>query len=109
MKKFLFLGISTVLLTASGCATESYVQQQIDPLSKRVGALEATVSAMENKLDHMPVAAGGLSPADRALLEDAKKNADMAATSAKEAAASANEAKMEAQKGQKLLELEQKK
>ncbi|HEX9024506.1 MAG TPA: hypothetical protein VF799_11780 [Geobacteraceae bacterium] len=112
MKKALFLVMSLALLIASGCATEGYVKDQLDPLCKRVSDLEAKVAGIESRLNQMPTSAG-MSEADKAALqkadESAKESAAKAEDAAKRAEAAAKEAELAAKKGAKLLELEQKK
>jgi len=49
-------GIFLVLLCAaalSGCATESYVKEQTDPLNTRLCTLESKVGALENRMNDM--------------------------------------------------------
>ncbi len=112
MKRLMFLGLSVVLLTAAGCATEGYVKDQLDPLCKRVSDLETRVAGIESKLNQMPTS-GGMSAADKATLEKsdeaAKESAARAEAAANRAEAAAKEAEQAAKKGAKLLELEQKK
>lgn len=112
MKRFLLLGMLALLLTASGCATKSYVMEQTEPLNRRVGDLDSRLTALENIINRMPTTLP-LAPADRELLQNAaqkaQSSADMAAESAKKAEEAANQAQTAAKKGEKLLELEQKK
>ena len=114
MKKILFLGMSVLLLTATGCATKTFVLQQTDPINKKIGDLDSRLSALEYKIDHLP--APSLSPTDKDALQKAldgaqkaQDSANAAADSAKKAEDAANAAQTAAQKGNKILELEQKK
>ena len=119
MKRAMYLGLSIVLLTASGCATEGYVKEQVDMVCKRVSDLEAKVNGLEDRMNKMPTTLP-MNEQDKAMLDkalqDAKAsaaNADAAAGKADAAAsraeAAAGRAEQAAKKGSKLLELEQKK
>ncbi len=85
MKKFyavlLLLGIVSAL--SYGCATQDYVKQQIEPLSRRISKLEAE-------------------------LEHAKKEGARTRTMAQEAAKSAERAEAAAKKASKAFELQPK-
>ncbi|HLN90263.1 MAG TPA: hypothetical protein VK429_00225, partial [Patescibacteria group bacterium] len=63
MKKVMLVLTSIAVLFASGCATKNYVKTQVDPLSDRIGRIEARLNAMDGKLDQA-VKTGQLSTAD---------------------------------------------
>ena len=130
MKKVALVVSSIALLFASGCATKEYVKTQVDPLSDRIGRIEARLNAVEAKLNQAVAKEAELSQADRAAINEAKamsKNAlDMAnkaeaealraggdanraEAAAKKAEAAASEAEKAAAKTEKLFRLEQKK
>ena len=47
MKKVILVISSIALLFASGCATKGYVKTQVDPVSDRIGRVEARLDAIE--------------------------------------------------------------
>src|SRR5659263_298003 len=51
MKKVMLVISSIAVLFASGCATKGYVKTQVDPVSDRIGRIEARMNAAEGKLD----------------------------------------------------------
>ena len=74
------LGIAVVAMLAAGCATNSSVKKQIDPLSDRVSAMESRLADMNRKLD-----------TQSADLQSAQKNlADMNAAAQKSQQAAAD-------------------
>jgi outer membrane murein-binding lipoprotein Lpp len=86
-------GIFLVLLCAaalSGCATESFVREQIDPLNARVCTLESKVGALENRMNDMDgkmTAYPGDIAAAKQAADDAAAKADAAAQKADDCAA----------------------
>ncbi len=94
------IGVVAFGLLVAGCATESSVKKQIDPLADRVTALEKAQASTNAKLD-----------AQQAELAALKRNASDASAradqSAKEAAAAADRAEAAAQKSAKAFELSQ--
>ena len=126
MKKVMLVLTSIAVLFASGCATKNYVKTQVDPLSDRIGRIEARLNAMDTKLDQA-VKTGQLSTADikaaRAEIAEAKDmakkaeadaaraagDADKAAAAAKNAEEAAKNAEKTAAKTEKMFHLQQKK
>lgn len=102
------LGIAIFALVSIGCATNSSVKQQIDPLSERLAAVEARNSAMEAKLAELSRKADTQAgeTARVALVEDTAEKAQQAAADAEAAAARAETA---ADKAAKAFELGQRK
>src|SRR5574342_797109 len=129
MKKVALVIASVVLLFATGCATKGDVKSQVDPLSDRIGRVEARLNAIEAK-PNQPMKPAELSESDRAALEEAKTmatkatalankaeseatraggNADRAEAAAKKAEDAASAAEKSAAKAEKIFRLEQKK
>ncbi|HLN79524.1 MAG TPA: hypothetical protein VK185_00865 [Candidatus Bathyarchaeia archaeon] len=126
MKKVMLVLTSIAVLFASGCATKNYVKTQVDPLSDRIGRIEARLNAMDGKLDQA-VKTGQLSTAEakaaRAEIAEAKDmakkaeadaaraagDADKAAAAAKNAEEAAKNAEKTAAKTEKMFHLQQKK
>ena len=118
MKRLALLWLFIPLL-ASGCATEDYVQRQLNPLAcridiieakttdmeRRLNLLETRVSTLETRVEALPTSIE-LNPADRALLTDAVTRAEAAANNAQNAAAAAEQA---SQRATRAFELGQKK
>jgi len=86
-------GIFMVLLCAaalSGCATESFVKEQTDPLNARLCTLEAKVGALENRANDMDGKITTLSSdvaANKQAAADAAAKADAASQKADDCAA----------------------
>lgn len=92
MKRTAFVILSAVLLLGTGCATKEYVKTQVDPLSDRLGKIEARLNDLDAKINQVAAKEAQLTPADRAAIDEAKtmaKNAMDAATKAQADAASA--------------------
>ncbi len=87
-------------LLVAGCATESSVKKQMEPLADRVTALEKAQAATNAKLDAQQSELAALKRSS----SDASARADQ---SAKEAAAAADRAEAAAQKATKAFELGQ--
>jgi len=98
-------GILMVLICAaalSGCATESFVREQTDPLNARLCTLESKVGALENKVNDMDGKMTTLSG-------DVAANKQAAADAAAMANAAAQQADNCAARCSKAFELGQKK
>ncbi len=125
MKKLLLMGLALALLTP-GCVTKEYVRMETAPLNTRLNDLDAKLAGIENRLSQMPTAsemvagnktvlekAGEMNKNNAAKAEAAANSAEAAATraetAAKTAETAAGEAQRSAEKGAKLLELQQKK
>ncbi|BCS55498.1 hypothetical protein [Geobacter sp. SVR] len=100
----------------AGCATEGFVNRQIDPLADRLGKIEAKLSALEKQAAAAKAGANELSPADQAALKEARDLSKMAYEKAcrleeqvKRAEEAAVDASNSARKNQKMFELQQKK
>jgi len=105
-------GIFMVLLCAaalSGCATESYVKEQVDPLNARLCNLEAKVGALENKMNDMDGKMTTLSSDVDAAKQAAADAASKADAAAQKADAAAQKADACAARCGKAFELGQKK
>lgn len=92
MKKVILVISSIALLFASGCATKGYVKTQVDPVSERIGRIEAGMNAVEGKLDQAlkdAEASKTQSQADRAAIAEAKAMANKAQDTANKAEAEA--------------------
>ena len=94
------IGVVAFGLLVAGCATESSVKKQIDPLADRVTALEKAQASTNAKLDAQQAELAAL----KTKSSDASARADQ---SAKEAAAAADRADAAAQKATKAFELGQ--
>jgi chromosome segregation ATPase len=99
------LGIAVLALLATGCATNSSVKQQIDPLSTRLGAVESQLADMNRKLETQT---GDLQNAQKTLNE-MNTSAAAAKQSAADAEAAATRAETAADKAAKAFELGQRK
>ena len=106
-------GLLAVLLVSSGCASKSYVQKQIDPVSCKVDVLETKTASLEERANSLESRLSTLESqvnqaqlANKAMLDEATAKA---AGSAQRAEAAAAAADLSAQKTQKMFELGQKK
>jgi chromosome segregation ATPase len=119
MKKAALVISSIALLFASGCATKGYVKTQVDPVSDRIGGLEARMNAIESKLDQTTKdteSLKGQSQTDQAAIADmkamaqkAEADAMRAGEDAKKAEEAAREAEKAAARAEKMFHLQQKK
>lgn len=123
MRKLAVVVVSVALAFATGCATKAYVKSQVDPLSERIGRIEARLDAIDAKLAEM-------AKADHAAIEEAKgmsqkamdmankaeaeamragENAASAQAAAERAEQAAKAAEKAAAKTEKMFRLQQKK
>lgn len=126
MKRTIVLWGVMALAGLSGCATKEYVRTQVNPLTERVGKLEAAAktssmvdaeqaTAIKQADDKAQLALDTANKATgeaRSALQDAQKAEAAAASSdkaAKEAAISAENAKQMTKKSEKIFDLQQKK
>ena len=87
-----------------GCATNSSVKKQLEPLEQRVTALEKQEASQNAKLDAQ---ASELASLRKGMSDASAASAARAQEAAKEAAAAAERAEMAAQKSTKAFELSQ--
>lgn len=111
--KIYSLGVVSILLLSTGCATKGFVQKQLDPISCRVDVLENRNASLQTKADSLEARIGALESqvsqaqlANKAMLDEATATASASAQRAEAAAAAAEQA---AQRTQKIFELNQKK
>jgi hypothetical protein len=119
MKKVALVISSIALLFASGCATKEYVKTQVDPVSDRIGRIEARMTALEGKLDQaakmgeLSMAEAKAARAEIAEVKDmakkAQEDAARAGDDANKSAAAAKNAEEAAAKAEKMFRLQQKK
>ncbi len=123
MRKLAFVIVAVALAFTTGCATKTYVKSQVDPLSERIGRIEA-------KLDQLSKDAEKAKAADRAAIEETKsmaqkamdmatkaeaeamragENTAKAQAAAERAEQAAREAEKAAAKTEKMFQLQQKK
>ena len=69
MRKLAIVVVSVALAFATGCATKAYVKSQVDPLSERIGRIEARLDAIDAKLVQLSKDAE-MAKADHAAIED---------------------------------------
>jgi len=91
MRKLAFVVVSVALAFAAGCATKAHVKTQVDPLSERIGRIEARLDAIDAKLGDLAKEAE-LAKADRAGIAEAKDMAQKAMDLANKAEAEATRA-----------------
>jgi hypothetical protein len=129
MRKLAVVVVSVALAFATGCATKAYVKSQVDPLSERIGRIEARLDAIDAKLVQLSKDAE-MAKADHAAIEEAKgmaqkamdmankaeaeamragENAASAQAAAERAEQAAKAAEMAAAKTEKMFRLQQKK
>jgi hypothetical protein len=129
MRKLAIVVVSVALAFATGCATKAYVKSQVDPLSERIGRIEARLDAIDAKLVQLSKDAE-MAKADHAAIEEAKgmaqkamdmankaeaeamragENAASAQAAAERAEQAAKAAEMAAAKTEKMFRLQQKK
>lgn len=107
------LGVISVLLLSTGCASKNFVQKQIDPISCRVDVLENRNASLQSKADSLETRVAALETqvsqaqlATKAMLDEATATASASAQRAEAAAAAAE---LAAQRTLKIFELNQKK
>lgn len=107
------LGVISILLLSTGCASKSFVQKQFDPISCRVDVLENRNASLQSKADSLEARVAALENqvsqaqlANKAMLEEVTATASASAQRAEAAAAAAEQA---AHRTQKIFELNQKK
>jgi hypothetical protein len=77
MRKLAVVVVSAAVALATGCATKGHVRSQVDPLSERIGGIEARLDAIDSKLAELSREAE-LAKGDRAAIEEAKRMAQEA-------------------------------
>jgi chromosome segregation ATPase len=106
------LGIAVFALLAAGCATNSSVKGQIDPLSDRIAAAERQNSATEAKLAdlnrRLDTQVGDIQTAQKNMAES-NAAAQKAQAAAADAQTAADRAETAAAKAAKAFELRQRK
>lgn len=123
MKRVTMLGLFGLVLAMSGCATDRYVEGQVDPLADRLTKVEGKVNALETRLTSDEAKLEQYHAQDGAKADRAVELAGKAEGEARDALAAANkgeaaaqsadqaakEAEKEAKKAEKIFRLDQKK
>ena len=100
------LGLMSVLLVTTGCATKDYVGKQINSVACRVDVLEIKTTSLESRVDALESLVDQAQLANKAMLDEATVKA---MESAQRAEAAATAADFAAQRAEKMFELGQKK
>jgi Skp family chaperone for outer membrane proteins len=103
------LGVVVLALVASGCATNSSVKKEVDPLNTRLTAVESQLAEMNKKLDsQMDTQSADLQTAQKTLA-DMNAAAQAAQQAAADAQAAATRAEAAAEKADKAFQVGQRK